>query len=193
MSRADDIKFDFSPKNGWILGAVLYFFAILMMFVIIPYMVYSFAASALSETDVAVFGSTDLRNIAWEWVSNMMKYAIPLVLLAIPIGFYRKGSYARIPFKIIFALYLASWLWIASHGGIFTAAVEDVDIGGALSAITLGLNIRTIVYVNILICIAMAFLAFTEFAGNRKKYFEKLDKKKDTMSKRKARRLSEKG
>jgi len=193
MTLADDIKFDFSPKNGWILGAAIHFFVVLMMFVILPYMVYSFAAAALSDAGATSLGDLDLRNVAWEWVSNMMKYAIPLVLLAIPIGFYRKGSYARIPFKIIFALYLASWLWISSHGGIFSAEVTGLEIGGTVSAITLGIDVRYIVYIMIMISVAMAFLAFAEFGGNRKKYFEALEKKKDTMSKRKARRLSEKG
>ena len=190
MTLADDIKFDFSPKNGWILGAAIRFFSVLMVFVIIPYMVYSFAASALSDSGAAVIGDLDLRNVAWDWVYNMMKYAIPLILLAIPIGFYRKGSYARIPFRIAFSIYLASWLWIASNGGIFSASLSDEWISGTVSTVTLGIDVRYIVYITMMICFAMVFLAFAEFGGNRKKYFEILEKKKDTMSKRKARRLS---
>jgi len=192
VTLIDDIRFDLSPRNGWITGAGIYFFVVLTVFVIIPYMVYSFAADGLAATDISLFGSSDLRGGAWTWVSNMMKYAIPLVLLAIPIGFYRAGSYARIPFKIVFSLYLGSWLWVSSHGGVFSAAA-GADIGGIASTITLGLDMRYVVYVTLMICFAMMFIAIAEFGGNRQKYFEWLEKKKDTMSRRKARRLSGKG
>ncbi|MDR0334915.1 MAG: hypothetical protein LBH69_03415 [Methanomassiliicoccaceae archaeon] len=193
MTLIDDIRYDLSPKNGWLTGAGIYFFAVLAVFVIVPYLVYSFAADGLASTDVTLFGAADLRNGAWLWVSDMMKYAIPLLLLAIPIGFYRAGSYARIPFKIIFAVYLGSWLWVASHGGVFSATVDGIEISGITSSLTLGLDVRYVVYVTLMICFAMMFLAVSEFGGNRQKYFEYLEKKKDTMSRRKARRLSGKG
>jgi hypothetical protein len=189
MTMIDDMRFDLSPKNGWLTGAGIYFFIVLLLFVIIPYLVYSFAAGGLSETSVTFFGVFDLRNTAWDWVSDLLKYAIPLLLLAIPIGFYRAGSYARIPFKIIFAIYLGSWMWVASHGGIFTSTFET-EIAGTASLITIGFDVRYVVYVTLFICFAMIFVTFAEFAGNRIKYFEALEKKKDTMSRRKARRLS---
>jgi len=189
MTLIDDIRFDLSPKNGWLTGAGIYFFIALLFFVIVPYMIYSFAAGGLSSTGVSFFGVFDLRNAAWGWVSDMLKYAIPLLLLAIPIGFYRAGSYARIPFKILFAVYLGSWLWVASHGGVFSY-VMYADAAGEASVITLGLDVRYVVYVALMVCFAMVFVAFAEFGGNRQKYFEALEKKKDTMSRRKARRLS---
>ena len=191
MTRKEDIKFDFALKNGSILGALIRFLIVLTMFVIIPYAVYYFISDGLSGAGGGLLGSADIDEIAWAWVSNMIKYSIPLVILAIPIGFYRKGSYARIPFKVVFALYLSVWFWISSHGGIFDATLHDVEIvAGTLSTITLNLNVRYIVYVMMILSIAMVFLVFTEFAGNRKKYLEWLEKKKDTMSERKARRLS---
>jgi hypothetical protein len=66
----------------------------------------------------------------------------------------------------------------------------EADIGGIASTITLGFDVRYVVYVTLFVCFAMIFVTFAEFAGNRKKYFEYLEKKKDTMSRRKARRLS---
>ncbi|MCL2143484.1 MAG: hypothetical protein FWH44_04420 [Methanomassiliicoccaceae archaeon] len=190
MALIDDIKFDLSPKNGTLGGAAIYFFIVLTVFIIVPYAVYSFVSGSLSGAGGALFGDADLRNGVWDWISNMMKYAIPLVLLAIPIGFYRAGSYVRIPFKIIFAIYLGSWLWVASHGGVFSMTVHDTNIMGAISSISVSIDVRYVVYVMMLICFAMVFLAFSEFGGNREKYMKALEKKKDTMSKRKARRLS---
>jgi len=190
MALIDDIKFDLSLKNGTVTGAMIRSFIVLGTFIILPYLIYTFASGNLSEAGDSLFG-IDLQEGAWDWVSNMMKYAIPLVLLSIPIGFYRKGSYARIPFKIVFAIYMGSWLWISSQGGVFiVTGVEEMMIEGVSSSITVGIDVKYVVYVMLLICVAMMFLAFSEFAGNRKKYFEWLEKKKDTMSKRKARRLS---
>jgi hypothetical protein len=184
--------FDLSPKNGSLVGALISFFITIGVFVVAPYVIFMAASGTISDAGGSVFGSSDvLMNGAWEWVTNLMKYAIPFILLSIPIGFYRAGSYARIPFKIIFALYFGSWLWIASHGGIFDMTLSDAAIiSGSTSTITLNLDIRPVVYVMIMICFAMMFLALSEFGGNRKKYFEALEKKKDTMSKRRARRLS---
>jgi hypothetical protein len=187
----DDIRFDFSLKNGTVLGALIRFLVVLTVFIIIPYAVFTFVSGSLSDMGGDIFEGADMTDQAWEWVSNMMKYAIPLILLSIPIGFYRPGSYARIPFKILFALYLGSWLWISSNGGIFSLTLPDMSfMADSVSSITVNLDMRYVVYVMMMICFAMVFLAFTEFGGNRKKYFEALEKKKDTMSKRKARRLS---
>ena len=180
MILIDDIISDMSPKNGSLSGAMIYFFMTVGIFVVAPYAVFVFASGA--GDGMTVFGSVGgLADGVWGWVTDMMKYSFPLVLLSVFIGFYRAGSYARIPFKILFALYLGSWLWIASHGGVFSFSTG----AGIIS-----LDIRYVAYVLIMICIAMVFLTFSEFGGNRKKYLEALEKKKDTMSERKARRLS---
>ncbi|MCL1905330.1 MAG: hypothetical protein FWG19_04330, partial [Methanomassiliicoccaceae archaeon] len=93
--------------------------------------------------------------------------------------------------RVIFALYLGAWLWVASHGGVFTMTLPDPGtISASISSMELSLDVTYIVYVLIIICIARMFLAFAELGGHRKKYLEALEKKKDTMSRRKARRLS---
>ncbi|MCL1984547.1 MAG: hypothetical protein FWG58_04020, partial [Methanomassiliicoccaceae archaeon] len=60
----------------------------------------------------------------------------------------------------------------------------------SVSSVRLSLDIKYIIYVLLIICIARMFLAFAELGGNRKRYLEALEKKKDKMSRRKARRLS---
>jgi hypothetical protein len=150
------------------------------------------ASGTIADTGGTVFGDSDiLMNGAWEWVADLIKYSLPFILLSIPIGFYRAGSYARIPFKILFALYFGSWIWIAAHDGIFEMMLSDASfISDNFSTISLGLDVRPIVYVMIMISFAMIFLTISEFGSNRKKYFEAIEKKKDTMSRRRARRLS---
>jgi len=181
-----DIMTDFSLKNGTLLGAMISFFIIIGVFVVIPYTIALYISGGLEQ--IAVGNAGAMEGGMWDTVSNLMKYAIPLILLSIPVGFYRAGSYAKIPFRILFTLYLGAWIWIASNGGVFT-----VDMGGAadgISSMTLGVDISYIVFVMMIICLAMMFLAFAEFGGSREKYLKALEKKKDTMSKRKVRRVS---
>jgi len=191
MKLIDEIRFDLSPKNGSLAGALLSFICVLTVFVIAPYILFTFISGRLPGIGIE-FG-IDTSEIAagiWPWIMDMMKYAIPLVLLSIPIGFYRAGSYARVPFKMLFALYLGSWLWIASNGGVFDMTLPISELFGSTSTLTIGIDVKYVVYVMVLICFVMVFLALAELGGDRKDYFEALDKKKDTMSKRKARRLS---
>jgi len=187
----DDILFDLSPRNGSLAGAILSFLCVLMVFVIAPYILFAFISGGLPDIGME-FGidASEIIDGIWPWIVDMMKYAIPLILLAIPIGFYHAGSYARVPFKMLFALYMGAWLWIASHGGIFSMSLPVFEMFGSTSAVTVGIDVQYVIYVMILICFAMMFLALSELGGNRKKYLEALEKKKDTMSKRKARRLS---
>ena len=191
MKLIKDILFDLSPKNGSLAGAVLSFLCVLMVFVIAPYILFALLSGSLPGIGIE-FGidTEEIIDGIWPWIENMMKYAIPLILLSIPIGFYRAGSYARVPFKMLFALYMGSWLWVASNGGVFSMTLPVFEIFGSTSALTVGLNVTYIIYVMILICFAMVFVALAELGGNRKEYLEALEKKKDAMSKRKARRLS---
>ncbi|MCL2890303.1 MAG: hypothetical protein FWF40_00230 [Methanomassiliicoccaceae archaeon] len=191
MKLIDDILFDLSPRNGTLAGAILSFLCVLMVFVIAPYILFAFLSGGLPDIGIE-FGidTAEIIDGIWPWIMDMMKYAVPLILLSIPIGFYHAGSYARVPFKMLFALYMGAWLWIASHGGIFDMTLPGFEIFGSTSALTVGLDVKYIVYVMIMICFAMMFVALAELGGNRKKYLETLEKKKDTMSKRKARRLS---
>jgi hypothetical protein len=192
MTLIDDIKFDLSPKNGSLSGALISFFITISILVVAPYLIFIAASGNISDVGWTVFGDPGtLMDGAWEWVASMLKYSVPFILLSIPIGFYRAGSYARIPFRILFALYFGSWIWIAAHGGIFEMMLSDASfVSDNFSTITLGLDVRPVVYVMIMISFAMIFLAISEFGSNRKKYFEAIEKKKDTMSRRRARRLS---
>ncbi|MDR0778264.1 MAG: hypothetical protein LBE48_02335 [Methanomassiliicoccaceae archaeon] len=192
MTLIEDIRFDLSPKNGSLVGALISFFITIGAFVVAPYVIFIAASGTITDTGGTIFGSSDvLMNGAWGWVSDLMKYALPFIILSIPIGFYRAGSYARIPFKILFALYFGSWLWIAAHGGVFEMFLSDAAVvSGSASTIILDLDVRPVTYVMIMISFAMIFLAISEFGSNRKKYFEAIEKKKDTMSRRRARRFS---
>lgn len=175
-----DIKYDLSPKNGTLTGALISFFIALAVFVIAPYAVFL----AVSGGMAAAWTGADaeiLTDLLRDQVYRMMKYSIPLILLSLFVGFYRSGSYAKIPFRMIFALYLTSWLWIVSYGGVFEITISEM---------TVGIDIRYVVYVMMMICFAMMFLAFSEFGGNRMKYLKAAEKKRDIMNKRKARRLS---
>ncbi|MCL2607064.1 MAG: hypothetical protein FWD92_00690 [Methanomassiliicoccaceae archaeon] len=186
MTLLRDIRTDFSLENGTLLGAMLSLIIAISMFIVLPYTVALYASGGLEQ--IAIGNAGAMEYGMWDTVSDLMKYAVPLILLSIPVGFYRSGSYAKIPFRILFTFYLGAWIWIASQGGIFT--VEMGSVADGISSMTLNLDVRYIVFIVMIICLAMMFLAFAEFGGSREKYLKALEKKKDTMSKRKVRRVS---
>ncbi|MDR2866312.1 MAG: hypothetical protein LBV13_02780 [Methanomassiliicoccaceae archaeon] len=181
MTLKEDIISDLSPKNGSLSGALISFFIAIGVFVIFPYIIFILTAGYIDDNIAVLEDIGPIKGAVWAWVEDIIKYSFPLVILSLFIGFYRAGSYVRIPLKILFALYIGAWLWISSHGGVF---------GFSAGGMTLGLDITHVVYVMVMISFAMIFVAFAEFSGNRKKYLEAIDKKKDTMSRRRARRLS---
>ena len=178
MTLLKDIKTDFSPRYGSLLRAITSFIGSMITFVVIPFVVFNFMAIQMSGA-----GLNNIMDETWLLVQNMIKFSVPMVLLSIPIGFYRPGSYARVPFKVLSAIYLASWLRMVSNNGILLMEMSE--------EITVVLDISMITYIVMMIAFAKVFLAFSECGGKRKEYLEKIDKKKDTMAKRKARRLSD--
>ena len=112
----------------------------------------------------------------WEYIRRLIRYSIPLLLIAIPLGLYRPGSYARIPFKFLFAIYSVIIIIGFTDGGIIELALSDmpIELGEIpLDDIAITLDITVFIYITILIGTAGAFLAFTEFASNRKDFVEK--------------------
>ncbi len=112
----------------------------------------------------------------WLYVRKLIRYAIPLLIIAIPMGLYRAGSYAKIPFRFLFAIYSVIIIISLTDGGMVDIALDlPIDAGSEFSIenIVITLDITVFIYITMLIGTAGAFLAFTEFASNRKDFMEK--------------------
>ena len=112
---------------------------------------------------------------------DMMKraviFSIPLIIIAIPLGYYAKGNSARIPFAFFFPVYAGIWVYLFTNGGNIPLSIPGMDVGAlSISSMDVVLNIETLIYIMIFVCFLKGLMAFTEYSANRKKFQEKLNK-----------------
>ena len=164
-------------------GAFLSLVLVLFSFILLPLSVFALlngVAGHLSTGDL--FGMTPAQMQAlldeiWVYIRRLIRYSIPLLFIAIPLGLYRRGSYARIPFKFLFAIYSVIIIIGFTDGGMIELALSDlpIELGDEIPIedLVITLDITIFIYITILIGAAGAFLSFTEFASNRKEFVEK--------------------
>ena len=121
--------------------------------------------------------SNATMDVYQDMVLKAAVFSIPLIILAIPLGYYAKGNSARIPFAFFFPVYTGIWVYLFTNGGKFPVNLPAMDIGPlALSSGEIVLNIGVILYIIIILCFLKGIMAFTEYSANREKFQEKLKK-----------------
>lgn len=174
---------EFRYRYGSPGGAFLSMSMTLFAFILIPLSAFALAngvfGNMMAEGGGGGMSPDQMQKILdelWSYVHRLIRYSIPLIFIAMPVGFYRAGSYAKIPFRLLFALYSVLIILSFTNGGVmyFTVPVASGSGGSfTMDSVTIALDISTFIYISILIGIAGAFLAFTEFASNRKEFVEK--------------------
>ena len=179
MSNGEPVKYwtDFSLKCGSLGSAFCSLCVAVVGYILIPLSIISLIDGIGTElSSVMTVGGIDFGLILMEiepYLDILMMYSIPLVFLSIPIGFYPPGNYARIPFKLISALYLAALLLMFTNGGFLSITIDAASMGiPGLTTVGLDLQIQAIIYILALISAAKGFLAFAEFSSNRKDYLK---------------------
>jgi len=152
-------------------------------FIILPLCVFALMDGIM---DVAVangmFGTDmfdDMASLSQTMLMRAIKYSLPFLIIAIPMGFYPQGNAAKIPFRLLFAVYMVIWIWVITNGGVIFAEMGTIPIGGGLTmdGISLKLNLTNVLYITLMIGLAKGFLAFSEYGSNREKYLQELHKK----------------
>lgn len=171
-------------RDGQIGGAFLMFVKILFIFVIVPLSAYALLTGLM---DIAAQNGTELfdgssqdqiMTLARDTLVRALAFSIPLLIIAIPMGFYPAGNAAKIPFRLMFAIYLAIWTWIVTTGGIFDFAISGIQSGSMdISSISVTLDLTLLIYIVIILCIVKGFLAFSEYGSNREKYLEDVEER----------------
>ena len=167
----DKPEWGVGSKSGALWGLIKEFLPLL----ILPIVLFTVMGWVMESGDV---------NATMEDYKGMIMsaaiFAIPLIILSIPLGYYAKGNSARIAFAFIFPIYTGIWIWLFTNGGNFPVTLPPMSIGSlTLSSMEIVLNIRTILYIVMVICFLKGLLAFTEYSKNREKFQEKL--KKDSL------------
>lgn len=198
MSNTDYLT-DFSPKCMCFGGAFKSVAVVVTCYLLLPLSAISLiegigpALSAATSSGSVDFGELLLGFTVY--FRNLMIYSIPLIFISAFVGLYEPGSYARIPFKFLYSLYLAAVLLMFSQGGYMNVTIDGSSISPDIVEISLGLEIKGVIYILAIISALKGFLAFAEFTDNRKKYlentakrFNKSDEAKDAENRKKEKR-----
>ncbi|MDD4244767.1 MAG: hypothetical protein PHI62_01145 [Candidatus Methanomethylophilaceae archaeon] len=163
-------------------GAFLSFSVTLFTLILLPLSLFALINGLVANMGTELIGEMtpeqmqQILDELWLYVRKLIRYAIPLLIIAIPMGLYRAGSYAKIPFRFLFAIYSVIIIIGLTDGGMVDIALDlPIDAGSEFSIenIVITLDITVFIYITMLIGTAGAFLAFTEFASNRKDFMEK--------------------
>lgn len=163
-------------------GAFLSFSVTLFTLILLPLSLFALINGLVANMGTELIGEMtpeqmqQILDELWLYVRKLIRYAIPLLIIAIPMGLYRAGSYAKIPFRFLFAIYSVIIIIGLTDGGMVDIALDlPIDTGSEFSIenIVITLDITVFIYITMLIGTAGAFLAFTEFASNRKDFMEK--------------------
>ena len=171
-----DYVSEFSPKCMSFSGAFFSLSRSVVTYIILPLAAIALISGIGAElTANAGSESLDFGQMLDQfnvYLRNLMIYSIPLIILSIFVGLYEKGSYARIPFRLVYCLYLAVMLLMFTKGGHMDMTIDGSALGGGLDSVTIVLNIEAVIYILAIISALKGFLAFAEFSDNRKKYLE---------------------
>ena len=187
-----EYRSDFSLRCGSWTSSFFYFCKALSGFIILPLAGIALINGIGPELSEAVNAGIDFGPILVEfggYLSRYMLYSIPLLFLAIFIGYYPPGNYARIPFKFLSAVYLAIMLLLFTEGGhLYVTMSGDSLASMGITSMDMTLDIVAIIYLLSFIAFIKGFLAFTEFVDNRKTYLENLANKFNRKEKKHAKK-----
>lgn len=172
-----DYLSEFSPRCMSYGGAFLSLSKSVTTYIILPLAAIALISGIGAELSTSVGSeSLDFGKILDQfnmYLRNLMIYSIPLIILSIFVGLYDKGSYARIPFRLVYCLYLAVMLLMFTKGGHIDMVIDGSAFGGGqLDSLALVLNIEAVIYILAIISALKGFLAFAEFSDHRKEYLE---------------------
>ncbi|MGE4274620.1 MAG: hypothetical protein AB7E27_00990 [Candidatus Methanomethylophilaceae archaeon] len=175
---------EFSLRNGSVGKGIVGMLAAALLFVVIPVSLATLGLHTLNLAIADISSGTDvpfdaeslesLKEVLALVRETAILYAIPIIILAFPKGFYPKGNFGRVPFGILQSLTIALWIWYVTQGGILPIDVEiplEIVSGVETTAtVSLNLILTGFIYLFMLMALAKGGYYFVEFGANRKKY-----------------------
>lgn len=163
----------------------------IVTFILIPLSIFALMEGIMTYASGSGLGMFDpdmldqLVGVTQETLERAIKYSIPFLVIAIPMGFYARGNIAKVPFRLIWAVYMMIWMWMILQGGVFTTAMHDIGIETInISTISIALDLTFIIYITLMVCVTKGFLAFSEYGSYHKEYVEELEERKEKKEKK---------
>jgi len=164
----DKPEWGVGSKKGAVWGFIKEFFPI----IILPIILFALIGWLISGSNVDM-PMDDYNSM----IRSAAIFSIPLIIMAIPLGYYAKGNSARIPFAFFFPVYAGIWILLFTNGGNLPLSLPGMDVGTlSISSMDVVLDIKILIYIMMFVCFLKGLMAFTEYSANRKKFQEKLNK-----------------
>lgn len=173
---------NFSLENGDAGKAFLSLAKTVFVFIFMPLSLYALFTGVVDSASAGGGflnpGTLDqMKTVIDQLIRKAIKYAIPFLIISVPLGFYPRGNAAKIPFRMAWAFYMAVWIWILAEGGSSTA-LSGLSLGTvAIDSFRLNLDLTHIMYISLMVCITKGFLAFSEYGSYHEEYLESLESK----------------
>lgn len=168
-----------------------------LVFMIMPIVFILFFIGVINVA-VADLG-TDLPQVAIDAIDeviagmeafmfNVIVYAIPIVVVAFPLGFFKKGSFLRLLFGLAQVPLIALWLYYITGGGILQVDIsgispeaylpEGLPLAFALTGV-LEMDMSGLFFILMALIFAKGAVHIAEFGGNRGRYLRSKHKGDD--------------
>lgn len=170
-----DARSDFDHERGSIWKALFSFLKYFITLVVIPLGIIALINMYVGKMDLSTETQELLRSALGEvdvYIDRIVLMAIPMLIIAIPLGFYREGSYAKIPFRFAEGLWAGIMLLVVTNFGTFGMTLNDLVVSSSSFDIGINLAIAPVIYIMFGLCVVRAFLAFVEFKGAREEYLD---------------------
>jgi len=158
--------------KGGVKGAVSYFLKTLIVFIVLPLAFY-YSIPYLFDA-VAPGISGDMKEqveTLWPYIEKMIYCAIPLVIISIPLGYFKRGDKRKVPFRIAYGIAAAALIWIVTNGGKFDLAMSDVGLGSvSVASFSITLNNSLLIMITMVICVLRGFMGILEYRSYREEF-----------------------
>jgi predicted Na+-dependent transporter len=170
-------------RTGSIPGAVWAVIRYLIILVLVPIAVgYIYGRYTGDGSLLDKFKNLLLTYIVLVW---------PLILIAIPIGFYPEGNRAKIPFRLIQGVYAALMLLIWTNwGSALPLEVNNIWLGDKfyISSLNIEIRIKSLIYIFAACSVIQGLLGFLECSAGLKDYRHFIEDRQDRKNRKKIKR-----
>ncbi len=168
-----------------------------LVFIVMPIVVILFMIGVINVA-VADLG-TDLPEMAVDVIDeviagmelfmfNVVVYAIPIILVAFPLGFFKRGSVLRLLSGLAQVPLIALWLYYITNGGVLLVDIsnispesflpEGIPLSFALTGV-LEMDMSGLFYLLMALILAKGAVHLAEYGGYRSRYLRSKHKGDD--------------
>ena len=158
--------------RGGVGGAFSYFIKTLIVFIVLPLGIYYAIPHIFDAVAGGAYGdiSAQVEELK-PYIDKFVFFAIPLVIISIPLGYFPRGDIRKAVFRMAYAVGMVVLLWFVTNGGKFNIMMNDVGLGDVtVSWFSIGLINTTLICVSIGLCLLKGLTGLLEYRVYRDEF-----------------------